>query len=137
MTTYEYAKQEFEVLGWPGDDEIQQMICDNILELLKTFDEQGHSGFSANYLLNMFDRLARLKPISPLTGNDDEWVKINDNLWQNKRCCSVFKDETGAYWIEGRVFRTPDGSCYMTKDSRVPVEFPWTMPEPEIVEVEK
>ena len=135
----EHAKREFEVLGWPGDDEMQQMVCDNLIELLEAFAEQGHSGSSAPYVMRLFGKLADFAPISPLTGKDSEWNEVGDNKYQNNRCSEVFKDSKDgeAHWISGKIFREPDGCTYTSGDSFVPVEFPWTKPEPEIVDVEK
>ena len=117
--------------------ELRPELCRYLLELLKTFADQGHSGSSAPYLLNLFDKLARFQPISPLTGEPDEWSEVENanNLYQNKRDTEVFKDGDQAYWIAGIIFRDPDGSTYTGPDSRVPVEFPWTRPEPEIRDV--
>jgi hypothetical protein len=57
-------------------------------------------------------------------------------MWQNNRCCHVFKDNAGnAYDIDGKIFREPDGACYTSRDSRVPVTFPYT-PVREYVDVE-
>lgn len=134
MTCVEFAKQEFDLLGWPGDDEMQQLMCENILELLDAFDKQGHSGFSANYAISYFTRLAKYEPISPLTGDDSEWIEIGDNKYQNKRCFSVFKDENGAYNIDGKVFREKDGSCFTNYYSRVEIAFPY-IPKTEYVDV--
>lgn len=125
----EHAKQEFAVLGWDKtDDEMHDQVCKDILSLLHTFSEQNHSGFSANYVLNLFDKLARYQPISPLTGNDDEWVLVDSErpLYQNKRCSHVFKDGDHAYDIEGFVFIDKDGCAYTDSNSRVDVEFPYT-----------
>lgn len=137
MSLIEHAKTEFEALGWPGDDEMQEMICDNLIELLEVFSEQGHSGSSAPYLLNLFDKLARFNPISPLNGKDSEWTEVSDGIFQNKRDCAVFKNgkDGEAYWIDGKVFRDQHGCFFTSRDSRVPVVFPWTKPESEIVDV--
>ena len=138
----EYAKVEFEKLGWPGDDEMQGRMCDNIVEMLTTFSKQGHSGHSAQYLLNIFDRLVRFKTLTPLTGEDDEWEKVSENvgdnkavMYQNKRDASVFKevwgdgeDDSKTYFIDGIVFVEKDGDTY-TDGTRLPVEFPWIRPE--------
>jgi len=138
MSLIDHAKVEFKALGWPGDDEMQAMICDNVLELLRVFSEQGHSGTSAPYVMNIFEKLSKYNPLSPLSGNDDEWMEVaeqNGKLYQNVRDSSVFKDDNGAYWIDGKIFREPDGSCYTNSESRVFIEFPWTKPESEIVDV--
>jgi hypothetical protein len=133
----EHAKKEFEILGWPGDNEMQQMMCDNLIELLQVFSDQGHSGFSGNYCLSYFGKLARFDSISPLTGKDEEWQEIAEGEYQNKRDSSVFKKNGQAYWIYGRIFRDADGCCFTSKGSRVGIEFPWIKPEPEIVDVEE
>lgn len=136
MSLVTHAKREME-LAWPESEEMQDMVKANVLELMKVFAEQGHSGFSASYVLNTFYKLAKFEVISPLTGADDEWMEVGLGVFQNIRCSEVFKEgEKGeAYWIAGRVFREPDGSTYTNKDSRVPIVFPWTQPEREIVDV--
>ena len=131
----EHAKREFEILGWPGDDEMQKLICDHVIELLECFSGHGHSGSSAPYALSLFNKLVKFDPISPLTGEDDEWNDIGDDTWQNRRNGTVFKTSAGAYWLDGKVFRDPEGCCYTNNNSRVPVEFPWTVPKSEIIDV--
>lgn len=139
MSLVEHAKSEFEYNGWTdGSDSMQELICENLLELLETFANQHHSGFSAGYVLSLFDRLARFEPIGPLTGADSEWTHVADQngpLYQNRRDGTVFKDDTGAYWIDGKIFRDQYGTTYTNRDSRVYIEFPWTKPKPEIVDV--
>ena len=138
MNLLEHAKLEFEILGWPGECEMQQLACENILELLKVFSEQGHSGSSAPYILNHFQMLAKFDPISPLTGRDEEWAEVSDGVFQNKRSSDVFKNGRNgrAYWIHGKIFKDKNGGTYTSKDSRVYIDFPWVKPRPEIVEVE-
>lgn len=135
----EHAKSEFKLLGWPGECEVQKAICKNIIDILEVFYEAGHSGTSAPYTINLIKELAMFNPISPLTGEDSEWIEVRPNnhedgpLYQNKRDCEVFKNKEGAYWIQGKVFMDDGGFTYTNIKSRVPVEFPWTKPEPEIV----
>lgn len=134
MTIYEYAKQELELVGYfkePGG--IDEMMANDVLELIKVFGEQDHSGSSAPFCVRLFERLASYKPIGPLTGEDSEWIEVGDNLWQNKRCSSVFKDESHAYRIDGRIFRDPDGSCWQNSESHVTINFPYEVGNPEIV----
>lgn len=74
-----------------GPKEMQQLVNKHILELVRVFNEQGHSGFSASYCLDLFLRLAKHKPATALTGDDDEWTDIGDGDQQNRRCPSVFR----------------------------------------------
>lgn len=116
-------------------------MCDNIIELLETFAKQGHSGFSAIYAIDLFEKLVRHEPLSALTGDDSEWEDLSqfgstEPAFQNKRFSEVFKRQDGsAYWINGRVFRLPDGATYTNKESWVEISFPWIKTKPEIVDV--
>ena len=135
----DHALREFKALGYIPPDQDQEdgpnkWIQNNVLELLSVFSSQGHSGFSTPYCIAMFSKLADWEPLSPLTGNEDEWVKVSENTWQNNRCSHVFKEGNGrAYDIQGKVFRDADGCSYTNRDSRVYIEFPYT-PKTEYVD---
>lgn len=161
MSNYaKHAHYEFAAAGWTDgngnfNDEMQEAICKHVLKLLEVFDGEGHSGTSAPYTINLFSRLAKFEPIAPLTGEDWEWVKhdYGDRVtYQNKRAGHVFKDADGqAYDIDGRVFwewasrdldKDEEGypgttiykSYYTCYESRVPVTFPYVVPDkPEYV----
>lgn len=143
---------EFNAAGWTDEngkfnDEMQEMICKHVMKLIEIFEEEGHSGSTAPYAINMFKRLASFKPIAPLTGEDSEWHDVSEysgkTTYQNKRCSSVFKEgkDGQAYNIDGKVFwewavyeGEPFKSYYSSRDSRVPVTFPYVVPEePEYV----
>lgn len=148
MTLLSHAKEEFRAAGWTDEngqfnDEMQEAICNHVIKLLEVFSDEGHSGSSAPYAINLFTRLAKFEPIAPLTGEDWEWVETSRGVLQNKRASHVFKDiETGeAYDIDGKVFwewsgtkEEPYKSYYTCRESRVPVTFPYKVPEkPEYV----
>ena len=152
MSNYEtHALNEFRAAGWIDEtdnytDDMQKMICKHVLALLTVFSMEGHSGSSAPYAINLFEKLAKFEPISPLTGEDWEWVDVAEQsggvLYQNKRCSHVFKDPNGAYDIQGKVFydwytSEEDGekfkSYYTSRDSRVVITFPYT-PKIEYIE---
>ena len=138
MSAIEYAKRELALVN-TENDEMQNMMDENILEIIEVFSKQGHSGFSANYAINMLNRLLRFKPLKPLTGEDDEWRQVGDDWFQNIRYSSVFKEGGRAYWSGGRVFSDDGGETYYSnKDSRVDIEFPFHVPEkPEYVILEE
>jgi len=135
----EHAKREFLAAGYkPIDEEedgLNKRIQENILELLRVFSEQGHSGSSAPHCVGMFKKLAMFEPLCPLTGEEHEWNEVGEGVWQNSRCSHVFKEKDGkAYDMNGRIFRGPNGCCYSSKDSRVYIDFPYT-PHREYVDV--
>lgn len=135
MSLEERAKFELEKAGFFSKDQLYGgMLGNAVMELMRVFAAQGHSGMSAAVTIRAFSRVAKFKPLTPLTGEDDEWNKVGDGEFQNRRCSHVFKNETGAYDSQGRVFREPNGTCWTRRESRVPITFPYT-PTTEYVDV--
>lgn len=137
----EWAEKELALAGYPeglAEDNPNRWMRDGVMKLLSVFSDEGHSGSSAPYAIALFERLASWKPITPLTGEDSEWNEVGTDTWQNNRASSVFKDKDGAYWIEGIVFwewyESPETgerykSYFISRDSRVPITFPFTIPD--------
>lgn len=139
MNLVEYAKKEMEIAGFYGKDSVYDgMIPEAILKIVELFADEGHSGMSASICISILEKVLRYRPLTPLTGEDSEWMEIYDGEFQNVRCFNVFKDKDGnAYNSSGRVFRDPKGCCYTNRDSRVPIfKFPY-MPTTEYVDVEE
>jgi hypothetical protein len=156
---HSHALMEFKAAKWLDEDgkysdEMQEAICTHVLKLLDVFAEEGHSGSTAPYAVNVFKKLAMFEPLVPLTGEDWEWTEVHEGCFQNKRCSRVFKQadrfDGQAYDIDARVFYEwnereldPDEegypgkrrfkSHYTSRDSMVPVTFPYT-PSTEYVE---
>ena len=155
MRTIDHALMEFRAAGWVDEndnwkEEYQQLLCEGVLKLLMVFADEGHTGTSAPYAINLFKQLAMFEPIVPLTGEDWEWADVRHNgdgtiHYQNKRCSHVFKDSKDgqAYDIDGKVFwewcvrdlrEDEEGypgvdtfkSYYTGYESRTPVTFPYT-----------
>lgn len=142
-----YAEDELDIIGMKDGDDLDGAMRKHLLQMVKLFSEEGHSGFSASYAIQCLEKLLKYEPLSPLTGKDDEWIEIAEDmtiggkLWQNKRCYRVFKDESGAYDSEGKVFwewmNDKEGdkfkSYFTSSDSRVYITFPY-VPTREYVE---
>jgi hypothetical protein len=149
MSNYEsHALSEFRAAGWLDEngnytDEMQECICKHVLALLDVFADEGHSGSSAPYAIELFSKLAKFDPIVPLTGEDWEWNDVSDvsgsETYQNKRCGAVFKSpdrfDGQPYYIDGRVFwewykseedDRPVKTYFTSRDSAVPIKFPYT-----------
>lgn len=140
-TLLEFAKNELNnILEQCQEDtealKLQKQINKDILDIINLFSKQGHSGGSASYVISVLNRLLHYKPLTPLTGNDDEWEDItkygvDDTCYQNKRYPAVFKDKDNrAYNVEGKAFSDDNGHTWYTNgDSRVYIEFPYNVPE--------
>jgi len=145
-----HAEKELDLLGMTGGDEYESAMRKHILHMVKEFADEGHSGFSAQYAIQILTRLMHFRPLTPLTGEDSEWNDVasyGDGTimrWQNNRHSSVFKDADGScYDIDGKVFWEwsrffENGlavkTYYTSRDSRVPVTFPYTVPDKPIYE---
>ena len=138
MSLVNYSKSELDTIGMTEDseDEMTRTMRVHILKMVELFEEEGHSGFSASYVISILSKLLKFEPLKPLTGEDSEWNLIteSDMLYQNKRCPYVFKDRDGAYDIQGKVFVDEKGGQFTNYESRVWITFPYT-PKIEFVNV--
>ena len=106
----------------PFGRNMQIMMNNNVMELLKVFEEQGHSGFSAPIAIKLFSKLANYKLITEIEDNPEDW----DENGQHKYIPSVVKREDGTcYYIYGTSFAEPDSdSFFICKESQSDVKFP-------------
>lgn len=153
---YVYAESELrraamkEVDKTGMHDEDLEKIYANALDLVGTFSDMRQSGESAAIMFNILSRIIRFKPISPLTGEDDEWIEIQHTdelkLYQNARCTSVFKTIIGpnlvfTYDLDATLVSLDGGKTFGfdKKYCKTPVTFPYdppTVPEHKIIEME-
>ena len=138
-----HAERELSLIGYDGKDEYNNMAKAAIMELLATFANQRHSGFSASYVTDIFNKLARFETLSPLTGENNEWNDVTEmsgdrkTLFQNNRNSAVFKDDTGCYYINACLWVEDNGNTYANKKSRGYIKsFPFT-PKTFYVKVDK
>lgn len=106
-----------------------------VLTVYDTVMNQGHSGFSFSYYLNLLVPTLRGQNIAALTGNEWEWEDCSEimglepeSYYSNIRCSSIFRrgpKHTPAMWSDGRIFTENGGKSWFTSsDSAVEVVFP-------------
>lgn len=96
----QHAKYELRKAGlFDPDADYDGAVAVNVTSLMEVLTAYGHSGASAEQTLALFMKLAKGLPLSPLTGEDDEWHKAvpDKQMQQNKRCIHVFKDDSIAW----------------------------------------
>jgi hypothetical protein len=130
MRVSDRVKCELELAGlFDADSDYNGEVGKAVMELMDVFTNQGHSGFSAMLVADLFHRLVKGEILTPLTGKSNEWMEVADNLYQNKRRFSVFatdKNGTDAYDIDGIVFVDKDGCSFTSpKTGSLPVQFPY------------
>jgi len=123
----DFCRTELERAGlFSKEDFYKGMTGEAVLELCKTFEEQNHSEVSGFLVRSLFDTLTKWEPITPLTGEDDEWSEIDENFFQNKRCPSVFKENGKAYQVDYYIFIDKEGAAYTNRHSRRSISFPYS-----------
>jgi hypothetical protein len=124
----DHARVELQLDSIP-EGGYEKRIAQSVMDLLRVFAGQNHSGMSAAIVVDLFYKIARFEPVMPLTGNPDEWEEVGYGVWQNKRCGRVFAtgpNGEGAYDREGIIFRESNGSCYTNVNSHKLITFPYT-----------
>ena len=96
-----HAKNELKLAGmYDKDADYGGALAHHILELIKVFSSEDHSGGSAGITLVVFNKLANFENLSPLTNNKDEWIEVENGQWQNKRNGEAFSQNGGkTYYI--------------------------------------
>ena len=122
----EFAKWQLDKLTEKCKDEdskiMQEMMNNDVLELLKVFSEQGHSGFSAPIAIRLFSKLANYRIITEVEDNPDDWNEDG----QHKYIPSIIKRGDGTcYYLYGRLFAEPNSdNFFYNKASNIDITFP-------------
>lgn len=101
----DHAKEELKLAGlFDEGSDYDGMLGDAVLELVEVFAKQGHSGFSAQRTLAIFNEVANFKPLTPIGTTEGEWVNMsgisNEPMWQNRRRGTTFSRDGGKTWYD-------------------------------------
>lgn len=110
MSIIERAKSELALINFGEDSDV-------MIELLEKFLDTWDSGGAVAAVQPIFNRLLAGKPLSPLTGADEEWMDHGDGVFQNLRASSVFKDPR---FHDGKLAYDIDA-----KEPRAAITFPY------------
>lgn len=113
MSLLEHAKRELKLAGYDISDKGCDMHNDeehftgyvnscarSAYELIETLSKADHSGMSIGITLDIFNKLAKWKTLTPLTNNPDEWTQLSDcesACYQSKRNPSCFTSDFKTY----------------------------------------
>lgn len=90
----EHAEKELRLFGCDMDD----FATKDVLKLIKVFSDSGHSGTSAEWALDIFNKLVRWENLAPLTRNKEEWelawtTDEGEPFYQNRRNSSILTSD--------------------------------------------
>ena len=94
-----HAERELKLVGmFDKDADYGGALASQILELVKVFSGQGHSGASAGITITVLIKLLKFKNLTPITSDKKEWSEVGTNLWQSKRNPAIFSKDGGKTW---------------------------------------
>lgn len=96
----QHAEREIQIAGlFDKDSDYNGETGKNLMELVKVFAAQRHSGGSAAIVIKLLDKLLRFENITPLKYDASEWMDVSEMsgkpMWQNKRNTAVFSEDEG------------------------------------------
>jgi hypothetical protein len=102
-----WARDELRRAGlFDEDADYGGMLGEEVMRMVETFDEAGHSGFSAQMAASIFARLSAWKPLTPISDDPDEWMHIDEDMagdattWQSRRSPSLFSCDGGKRYYD-------------------------------------
>lgn len=138
MTLLDHAESELAIAARSGDEDLatDPAIAAAMLDIIRGFAAQGHSGGSAAYVgprvAQVIGQLLAYEPITPLTGGDDEWMTVSEDVMgrpgmeMNVRCGRVWRVDGVCYDQDAVIFRTRRYGAINGWDSARRVTFPYT-----------
>lgn len=88
-----HALRELDRMGETSHEPPSMRDC--VVEIVRAFSEQGHSGSSAAWLSAVLDRLLRFQPLSAITDDPADWMEVADDVWQCVRDGECFSQDGG------------------------------------------
>jgi len=136
MDLQTYAQREIDLLLKNNPDTIIKPFVPEILAFFKKVKDPDQSGGPplriATEISRIVEKLCYFEPLTPLTGNDDEWDEKEDEsgYYQNNRNSAIFKKNGKAYYVRAIVWVSPVTGFFDTVEgissTQVIKSFPFT-----------
>lgn len=129
MNLIDYARNELKIAGlFDTDSDYAGHLAEAVMELIETLSKQSHSGTSGAMTSEMFNKLIKRSPLTPLKGTPDEWEKMPDGKYQNKRdpnITALTNDGNNAYSLILTSLVTKNGEEIPCEYSVCSITFPY------------
>lgn len=135
-TLSEHAAYELTKAGLANNEEPEaRKVATDTMALVKRFEKQGHTEKSARFVLEAFERLCSLLPLTPITDDPDEWDKFEmkrknvdtgeeetKEVWQSKRATSIFSEDKGKTFVDQRTGQTGESVDHIAQAKQMEEE---------------
>jgi hypothetical protein len=101
-----HAEEEMRRAGlYDADADYGGMIPKAVMKLVEAHASEGHSGGSHHMVMAIFNKVINFEPLTPLSSNPEEWMKVDPDhyqpgTWQNRRKGSTFSRDGGKTWYD-------------------------------------
>ena len=117
---YQHAMYELKAAGvLDKDSDYNGMLGEAVLEIVKIFAKQGHSGGSAAMTIAMLEKLLRYEQLTPITDSPDEWTNVAERYGEGM---GNEENGDGKYWWQSKrnpaLFSTDGGKTYYSVDDK-------------------
>jgi len=99
---YQHALTELKLSGlMDKDSDYDGMLAEAVLEIVKIFARQGHSGMSATLTIQLLEKLLKYETLTPITDSSEDWMEVSEEMmgrkgvWQSKRNPALFSEDGG------------------------------------------
>jgi len=113
MTEWDYLRKHTDPEEW----EVLEQFIEPVEEIRKIFQNQGHSGMSAPWFASrlgqIVENILTYKPLVPIHEGEEEWVEIDNGIYQSKRCSGLFKEQNQPpYYLDAIIWVEPSGVTF-------------------------
>lgn len=94
MALVEHAERELREAGlFDEDSDYEGMLGEGVMELVRTFAAQGHSGYSAQCTIDLFRRVASYQLLNPMKNpmTSKEYHEVGEGTYQPARAASLVR----------------------------------------------
>lgn len=100
-----HAERELRRAGlFDEDSDYGGMLGSAVMRLVKQHAAEGHSGMSAEMVMEIFGIVGRFKTLTKLTSDPEEWMEVGDQdgktLFQSRRQASCFSVDGGKTYYD-------------------------------------
>jgi hypothetical protein len=106
MSLVKHAEREMKLAGlYDKDSDYGGMIAEAVMRLVKIHASEGHSGCSHSLALEVFNRVANFKTLTPITSDPADWMHVGDDpdgtpVYQSNRSPGFFSVDGGKTWYD-------------------------------------
>ena len=94
-----HAREEMRLAGlYDEDADYGGMLPEAVLNVVRSFSSEGHSGGSAAIVSAILEKVLRFEHLTPLTSDPSEWNEVSRWLWQSRRNPAFFSTDRGESW---------------------------------------